>query len=353
MKSAFRTLLVGLFAIFFAPAVNSQQVTGIIRGTVFDPSGAVIISATVSVTQAETGFSRTATTGSQGEFTLVELPVGHYRLQANASGFQKFMQEGFTLEVNQTATVNIRMKIGQATDIDEVQADAALLETTSTSLGKSIGTREIEGLPLNGRHFTQLGTLQPGVAPITPGLSQAGGSLRDGQAYAVNGQRPESNNFLIDGADNFNNVDGGFVMEPPVDAIAEFRILTHTANAEFGHSTGSTTNIVTRSGTNAYHGSLWEFLRNDAFDAKSFFATSVEPLKRNQYGGTFGGPIRRDKTFFFLYYEGLRERAGETRQSTVPSLNERNGDFGELCTGLSPTAHFDGSGNCVDSSGPR
>jgi len=350
MKSAFRTLLVSLFAIFFAPAVNSQQVTGIIRGTVFDPSGAVITSATVSVTQAETGFSRTATTGSQGEFTLVELPVGHYRVQANASGFQKFMQEGFTLEVNQTATVTIRMKIGQATDIDEVQADAALLETTSTSLGKSIGTREIEDLPLNGRHFTQLGTLQPGVAPITPGLSQAGGSLRDGQAYAVNGQRPESNNFLIDGADNFNNVDGGFVMEPPVDAIAEFRILTHTANAEFGHSTGSTTNIVTRSGTNAYHGSLCEFLRNDAFDAKSFFATSVEPLKRNQYGGTFGGPIRRDKTFVFLYYEGLRERAGETRQSTVPSLNERNGDFGELCTAAPVGGHFDSSGNCVDSS---
>jgi hypothetical protein len=121
----------------------------------------------------------------------------------------------------------------------------------------------------------------------------------------VNGQRPESNNFLIDGADNFNTVDGGFVLQPPVDAISEFRILTNTANAEFGHSTGSTTNIVTRSGTKEFHGSAWEFLRNNAMDAKSFFADSVEPLKRNQFGGTFGGPIKKDKTFFFF---ALRRR---------------------------------------------
>ncbi len=167
--------------------------------------------------------------------------------------------------------------------------------------------------------------------PITPGLATAGGSLREGQAYSVNGQRPESNNFLIDGADNFNGVDGGYVMALPVDAISEFRILTHTANAEFGHSTGSTTNIITRSGTNNYHGALWEFVRNDMFDAKSFFAQDVEPLKRNQFGGTFGGPIKREKTFFFLYYEGLRNRQGETTVATVPSVAERGGDFGELC----------------------
>jgi len=169
-----------------------------------------------------------------------------------------------------------------------VSTDVPLVEQTVTSLGQTIGEREVLDLPLNGRHFTQLGLLQPGVAPITPGLAQAGGSLRDGQAYAVNGQRPESNNFLIDGADNFNGVDGGFVLQPPVDAIAEFRILTHTASAEFGHSTGSTTNIITRSGTNNFHGGLWEFFRNDAMDAKGFFADSVEPLHRNQFGATIG-----------------------------------------------------------------
>jgi len=353
MKSVFRIFFILLFCGVLCATSHAQQVTGTLRGTVYDPSGATVSAAAVTATQLETGFSRKAATDSQGSFVLVELPVGHYRLEVAVPGFVKFAQDRLTLEVNQALDLAVHLKLASAEQIDEVMADAPLLETTSTSLGKTVDLSTIQDLPLNGRHFTQLGTLQPGVAPITAGLSQAGGSLRDGQAYAVNGQRPESNNFLIDGADNFNNVDGGFVMEPPVDAIAEFRILTHTANAEFGHSTGSTTNIVTRSGTNAYHGSLWEFLRNDALDAKNFFARSVEPLKRNQYGGTFGGPVKRDKTFFFLYYEGLRERVGETRQSTVPSLNERNGDFGELCTGLSPTAHFDGSGDCVDSSGPR
>jgi len=339
--------------LLMAAASRAQQITATLRGTAYDPSGATISAASVTATQTETGFSRTATTDTQGDFVLIELPVGHYRLQADAKGFQGFVREGLTLEVNQTAFVAVHFTLGSVTRAIEVTADAPLIENSSSTLGKTVGEATIQDLPLNGRHFTQLGTLQPGVVPITAGLSAAGGSLRDGQAYAVNGQRPESNNFLIDGANNFNNVDGGFVMEPPVDAIAEFRILTHTANAEFGHSTGSTTNIVTSSGTNSYHGSLWEFLRNDALDAKSFFATSVEPLKRNQYGGTFGGPLMKDKTFFFLYYEGLRERAGETSKTTVPSLNERNGDFGELCTSAPVSGHFDSSGNCVDSSGPR
>ena len=190
--------------------------------------------------------------------------------------------------------------------------------------------------------------LQPGVVPITPGLAQAGGTLREGQSYAVNGQRPESNNFLIDGSDNFNGVDGGFVLEPPVDAISEFRILTHTAGAEFGHSTGSTTNIITRSGSNNFHGSAWDFLRNNAMDAKSFFADSVEPLHRNQFGGTFGGPLKKDRTFFFGYYEGIRNSQGETARSTVPSDPERQGNFGDLCPLNNGT--FDASGNCIDNS---
>ena len=355
MKFVSKLLFLCFFSVFLALAVNSQQVAGIIRGTIFDPSGAVVASVPIRVTQAETGFVRTATTDSQGDFTFVELPVGHYRVEAKAKGFIEFVQDRFVLEVNQTITLTVRLKLAQAGDIEEVTAAAPLLDTTSSDLGKAFGAQEIQDLPLNGRHFTQLGTLQTGVVPITPGLQQAGGSLRDGQAYAVNGQRPESNNFLIDGADNFNNVDGGFVMEPPVDAIAEFRILTHTANAEFGHSTGSTTNIVTRSGTNAYHGSLWEFLRNDALDAKSFFATAVEPLKRNQFGGTFGGPVKKDKTFFFLYYEGLRERAGETSEATVPSKDERNGNFGEVCTSLKDSTgqpeQFNAAGLCSTSGG--
>ena len=343
MKNLWGLMCVLLLTIFAACDVAAQQVTANIRGTVLDASGGVISSATVTAVQTGTGFTRTVTTNAQGNFIFVELPIGQYRLQVEARGFQKFLQEGITLEVNQTAFVGVHLAIGTTAEMVEVKADAPLVDTTATNLGKTVGEREILDLPLDGRNFTQLGLLQPGVVPITPGLAQAGGSLRDGQAYAVNGQRPESNNFLIDGADNINSVDGGFVLKPPVDAIAEFRILSHTANAEFGRNSGSTTNIITRSGTNSVHGDLWEFVRNDMFDAKSFFANSVEPLKRNQFGGTFGSPLKRDKTFFFGYYEGLRNRQGETRVSTVPSIPERGGDFRDLCP-----MGFDSNGICND-----
>jgi hypothetical protein len=321
------------FFILVTAGLNAvtQQITGSIRGMVADPSGAVVRGATVSTTQTETGLTRTVVTDHTGAYVLLELPVGHYQLQAEATGFQKYVQQGITLNVNETAIIPVRLAVGAETQQVQVTADAQLIQGTVTSLGKTVSSREVLDLPLDGRNFTQLGLLQPGVVPLTPGLAEAGGSLRAGQAYAVNGQRPESNNFLIDGANNFNGVDGGFVLKPPVDAITEFRILTHNANAEFGNSLGSTTNIITRTGTNGFHGALWEFLRNDAFDAKNYFASTAEPLKQNQFGGTIGGPIRKDKTFFFGYYEGFRNRQGETDSSTVPSLAERQGNFSAVC----------------------
>ena len=323
--------------------VAAQQITGSIRGTVTDPAGATVPGASVSAIQIETGLTRTTVTDRSGEYVLLELPVGHYRLQAAAKGFQSYIQQGIMLDVNETATIPVRLVVGTETQKIEVQADAQLIQTTVTSLGKTVSERDVLELPLNGRNFSELGLLQPGVAPLTPGLREAGGSLRDGQAFAVNGQRPESNNFLIDGANNFNGVDGGFVLKPPVDAITEFKILTHNANAEFGNALGSTTNIITRSGGNQFHGSLWEFLRNDAFDATNYFASSVEPLKQNQFGGRFGGPIVKDKTFFFGYYEGFRNHQGETIQSTVPSVLERNGDFSKICSAFDPQSGF-----CLD-----
>jgi hypothetical protein len=339
-----------LCSFFFGLAARAQEITGSIRGVILDQSGATISGTTVTATQIETGLQRAVEADAGGAYVILALPVGHYRVEAEAKGFQKLVRDRITLDVNQNANVSFRLALGSASYKVEVNFDASLVETTSTSLGKTVEEREILDLPLNGRDFTQLGLLQPGVVPITPGLAAAGGSLREGQAYSVNGQRPESNNFLIDGADNFNGVDGGTVLKPPVDAISEFRILTHSSNAEFGHSTGSTTNIITRSGTNQFHGALWEFLRNDIFDAKSFVATSVEPLKRNQFGGTFGGPVKHDKTFFFGYYEGLRNRQGVSRLATVPSLAERTGDFSELC-GPAPQFAFDSTGTCIDSTG--
>ena len=336
-----KTLICAVVGLSLGWSAAAQQITGTIRGTITDPSAATVQGASVTATQVETGLTRNATTDRVGEYILLELPVGHYTLRATAKGFSTYIQQGIVLDVNETATVPVRLALGTETQKLEVQADAQLIQSTVTSLGKTVTERDVLELPLNGRNFAQLGLLQPGVVPITPGLAEAGGTLRDGQAYAVNGQRPESNNFLIDGANNFNGVDGGFVLKPPIDSIIEFKILTHNANAEFGDALGSTTNIITRSGTNDYHGSLWEFIRNDAFDANNYFATSQEPLKQNQFGGTFGGPIRKDKTFFFGYYEGFRNRQGETQGSTVPSLAERQGNFAQLCP-----EGFNGGGIC-------
>lgn len=329
----------------FALNVFAQQITASIRGTVVDVSGAVLQGASVTAKQTETGFTRTATTDRTGAYVLLELPIGHYELTVEGNGFQKYLQQGITLNVNETATITVHLAVGAETQQVAVTADAQMIQDTVTSLGKVVLEREIVDLPLDGRNFSQLGTLQPGVVPLTPGLKEAGSSLREGQSYAVNGQRPESNNFLIDGANNFNGVDGGFVLKPPVDAISEFRILTHNASAEFGNSLGSTTNIVTKSGTNRVHGALWEFLRNDAFDAKNYFAQTTEPLKQNQFGATIGGPIRKDKTFFFAFYEGFRNRQGEPAGATVPSVKERSGDFSELCNAAQGES-FNSAGFC-------
>jgi hypothetical protein len=324
-------LLVCLFAVSAVPNLRAQQITGSMRGTVTDPSGAVVEGATVTARQNETGLSRITTTDHAGTYLLLELPVGHYQLQVERTGFQSYIQQGISLDVNESATVSVALKVGSGREKIQVDADAEIIQATVTSLGTVVSEREVLDLPLNGRNFTQLGLLQPGVVPLTPGLAEAGGSLRASQAYAVNGQRPESNNFLIDGANNFNGVDGGFVLKPPVDGVSEFRILTHNANAEFGNSLGSTTNIITRSGTNQIHGAVWEFFRNDVFDATNHFASTTEPLKQNQFGASLGGPVRKDKTFLFGFYEGFRNRQGETQSSTVPSVAERGGDFSASC----------------------
>jgi outer membrane receptor protein involved in Fe transport len=340
--SALRILACVLLTISAGLNVAAQQITGSIRGTVTDPSGAVVQAATITAKKVETGLTRSVSTDHQGNYVLVELPIGHYQLDVQAQGFEEYLQSGISLDVNQTATVAIHLKIGSAAQRIEVNANAELVQSTVSSLGETVREREILDLPLDGRNFAQLGLLQPGVVPLTPGLVEAGGPARQGQPYAVDGQRPESNNFLIDGADNVNAVDAGFVLKPPIDSIAEFRILTHNANAEFGRNTGSTTNIVTRSGTNQFHGALWEFLRNDAMDASDYFSQSVQPLKQNQFGGTFGGPVVRDKTFFFGYYEGFRNRHGETVPATVPSLAERQGNFAQLCTSIPGDAFVGG-----------
>ena len=234
------------------------------------------------------------------------------------------------MEVSQTARVDLRLELAAVKSTVTVNGEAPLVDSSSNALGAVVTEREIVDLPLNGRNFTQLGLLQTGAAALTDGLIQAGGPLRQGETYSVNGARPEQNMFMIDGAQNVNRMDGGYALKIPVDAIAEFRILTQTAEPEYGGTAGATTTVVTRSGANDLHGGLYAFVRNDALDTRNFFSQAVEPLKQNQFGGTLGGPIRRDRLFFFVYYEGFRNRQGLTTSATVPSAQQRKGDFSGL-----------------------
>ena len=319
----------GLLLLMSVCVGYSQGTNAILEGQVTDPSGAVIGGAVVKVVSAETGYTRIQATTNAGAYHL-SLPVGPYELRVSVPNFGEYVRSGIQLEVGQTARIDVRLQVAKEKEIVNVDARAPLVDSGSNVIGNVVTGRELLELPLNGRNFTQLGLLQPGVAPMTAGLAEAGGSLRAGQAYAVNGQRPESNNYLLDGVTNVNRVDGGYALKTPVDAIQEFRILTETAPAEYGGTSGATTTVVTRSGSNQLHGTVYEFLRNDGLDARNFFASSVEPLKQNQFGLTSGGPLRRNKDFIFGYYEGFRNRQGTTQSATVPSDAERSGDFSGL-----------------------
>jgi hypothetical protein len=269
-----------------AVSAAAQQITGNIRGTVTDASGAIVQSAAVTARQVETGLTRTTFADHTGVFVLVELPVGRYRLTVGAKGFQEYIQDGITLDVNETANVPVRLAVGAETEHIQVMADAQLIQTTSTSLGSVVDQTELVDLPLDGRNFSQLGLLLPGVTQLTPGLKQAGGSLRDGQAYVVNGQRPESNGFLIDGANNVNSVDAGFVLRPPIDAIAEL-LLTHTPTQNSGR-TGGPPPISFTLGTNLHGARCGVYPRRHGPELLDAWRAT---LKQNQFSATFGGPI--------------------------------------------------------------
>ena len=291
----FYCLVVLLVYFTFSSSGLAQDATGRIEGTLRDPQGAVVPNAGVTLTHLGTGAEKSTKSDNTGSFSFVLLPIGQYRLAVEIANFARYVREPLTLNVNDILRLTIDLKLGTSQEVIQITSDAPLVEVVSNSLGKVTSGREIVDLPLNGRNFTQLGLLQAGAAPLTQGLAQAGGSLREGHAYSINGMRPESNNFLIDGARNINNVDTGFALKPPIDSIAEFRIITGGASAEFGESLGSNTNLVMKSGSNAIHGSVYEFFRNDVFDARNFFSQDVEPLKQNQFGATVGGPGKKDQ----------------------------------------------------------
>ena len=318
-----------------APVVSSaQDATGRIFGTVYDQQGAVIPEAQISVVNTATQETRVATTNKDGSFQLLALPIGNYKVTAEHTGFRTVISTEQKLLINQALRIDFKMEVGMETRTIEVGAEAAPVETVNPTLGQSISGRVITNMPLNGRDMLDLALLQPGVTESNDDNTGAGN-------YSIAGGRTDSVTFLLDGGNNNDLLDNSNLLDPNPDAIAEFRLLTSDYTAEYGRNGGGIISIVTKSGTNQIHGSLFEFLRNRAFDANDYFNNRLGiprlDLKRNQYGATLGGPIRKDKAFFFLAYQGQRQvQAVPDNDVPVYTPEELNGDFSNASTGGSP-----------------
>jgi Carboxypeptidase regulatory-like domain/TonB dependent receptor len=308
----------------------AQQFQGSFTGIVTDTSGAVVPEARITATERATGFSRSAITGQAGSYEIPLLPPGQYRLTAQAARFEKAIEDPVKLLVDQQAKINFRLQVGAVTTELRVTASAPVLDTQNATIGATIEQQKVTQLPLNGRNFLQLTLFTPGVVPGTSGseVSDRGGAIN------VNGLRESMNSFWLDGLDNTTVSIGSYAVSPPIDSVQEFRMETGLYDARFGTNAGAQVNVVTKSGTNHFHGSAYEYLRNDKLDARNFFDPNVPPFKRNQFGGTVGGPITvpgiydgHDKDFFFFGYEGLRERRSLFMQGRVPTIGERSGDF--------------------------
>lgn len=319
--------------IFAATMLQAQIDRASISGTITDPSGAVVSGVKVTVTNLGTGQSMTVTTGVDGSYTASLLHIGTYSLEASGSGFRKSVQSGIVLNVNQVVRVDLQLKVGSANQITEVTSEAPLIATETSSLGTVETQQRIADLPLNGRLFTQLAWLGPGASPGSTsgiGLSGSTDDNRPGIQLAVNGLWGFDNNFLLDGVDNNAIGDGTIAVNPSPDAIGEFRVEENSMKAEFGRG-GAAVNAALKSGTNNFHGGAFEYMRNDVLDARNYFDPATNGpkarLQRNQFGAYIGGPIIKDRTFFFGDYQGSRLREGQIDIGTVPTIPERSGDF--------------------------
>ena len=325
-RKLFLVLLSVLIVLALAIASWGQTTQGGIVGTVWDEKGADIAGAKIVVTSAATGLKREFTTAGNGSFRVLALPNGIYDVRAEARGFATVVEKGVEVGIDQVRTLDVVLRVSGTAETVTVEGNAVLTQVESSKLGEIIDNRKVEDLPLNGRDFAQLARLNPGVAVSGGGGGQQGGE-GNVSGFSSNGQRSTSNNFLVDGVDNNNYFAGEAAQLPSIDSIQEFEVQTNTFSAEYGRNSGSVVNLVTKSGTNRLHGSAYEFFRNDALDARNFFSIGDSPLRLNQFGGTLGGPILRNKTFFFLNYEGFRRRAGVTRITNVPTLAERAGNI--------------------------
>lgn len=331
------------FLLFFGLAVgiSAQTITGSITGTVTDPSGAVVPNVKVTATNTGTNLSYTVDTNDAGGYNLRFLPIGSYQLTAEVKGFKKISLGPFVLEVNQTARIDLKLEVGETLQIVEITDVAAILQTESTATGDSLTSTKLTSIPLNGRNPATLTLLIPGAISTSPGAMNTSGRFQgSGSRPQVNGNREQTNNFLLDGIDVNDSIDNRIGYQPNVDALEEVKVITGNSGAEFGNVGGAIVNMAIKSGTNQYHGNLFEFLRNEKLDANGFFRnkqnTKRAPFRRNIFGGTFGGPIRRDRTFFFMDYEGTEQRSSGPATANVAKPAWRTGDLSDWLKLSSP-----------------
>jgi hypothetical protein len=307
----------------------AQGPTATIQGTVIDTSGGAVAGAKIDVKNAGTGITQSVTSDAQGRYTVPQLPIGDYTVQASQAGFQTVIRQGITLSVGNEATVDFNMQVGQQQQTVTVAGEASQVETSSSTVSSLVDQTQMRELPLNGRNFEQLILLAPGVQQYT-GMSANSSWWGKAYTYSFSGSRPEGQALLLDNQDMQNfwgHGTGSATLGTSlgIDAIAEFQTLTATYSAQYGGA-GAVMNSVSKSGTNTFHGSAFEFIRNSDLDARNFFdGAKIPPFRKNQFGGTVGGPVKKNKAFFFVNYEGLRQLLGETKVANVPDLNARQG----------------------------
>lgn len=344
MITSGRTSLSVLIFLVLSTALAFASITGSISGVVTDPSGAVIEGATIVAMSTQTGIKFSATSDDKGFYSLPSLPVGTYDLEITHSGFKTQRVTGLVIDANSALRSDATLRLGTTVETVVVSSEAVHVETESTQMGDVITGKSMTAVPLNGRAYTDLLALQPGVSPYsasdtgTAGIGDRSvdGGLNPGN-QSVNGQRESSNGFMVNGSNVEEGKNNGAAIIPNLDSISEFRIITNNFDAEYGNYSGGQVNVVTKSGTNSFHGSGFEFARNTALDATQYFTNTVPEFKQNQFGGTFGGPIKRDKTFFFVDYQGTRQTQGQAVNTQMPSVANFNGDFTDSASALTGT----------------
>jgi outer membrane receptor protein involved in Fe transport len=324
--------------VFCAPSIYAQVRTADIVGIVADSSGARVPGATVTATNLGTNQARTAVSDNSGNYLLTLLPPGQYRVVAELSGFKTWTAPAVALAAGDRVALDPVLEVGRAEESIEVTAEAPALQTQSVTLGSLVDAKAMQDLPLNNRNFVVLAQLTPGANDSTIGFGGGNGpdDRRRTSQITVNGQFAWANNFMIDGMDNNERAVGTTVVKPSVEAVQEMQIQTNVYSAELGRTAGGAVNLITRSGTNAVHGSLFEFFRNERLDANNFFALTKAPYRQNQFGGSVGGPFVKDRTFFFGAYEAERVAQGRTFTTTVPTMAMRAGNFGGVARVFDP-----------------